>query len=319
VGGRVFLPLAVLCLMMDNKPWENNDDFLARWLQDELSDEELARFEASEDFPAYQKLKAQSDLLQSPAFDEAALFQKINERKQFVPQKSNGNIFAKLAVAASIIVVIGITGYFLIGGDSIKEFTAEKQTELDLPDGSSLDLKSGSYISYNETTWEGDRSIQLKGEAFFEVEKGAKFEVVLANGSVTVLGTSFNVLEKEDTLIVTCYTGRVNVEGYEADVILEPTQGIKVFEGGSISFTDYLEQPTWLENVAAFNAVSFDVVLRQLATSYGITVSGTHPDGLKYSGDFPTDNIKVALSQVFGPLNLQYDYNTDTGVVTILQ
>jgi len=54
-------------------------------------------------------------------------------------------------------------------------------------------LNSKSTISFNKTDWKNNRQLTLDGEAYFKVEKGSTFTVNTNNGSVTVLGTQFNV------------------------------------------------------------------------------------------------------------------------------
>jgi ferric-dicitrate binding protein FerR (iron transport regulator) len=63
-----------------------------------------------------------------------------------------------------------------------------------LPDESTVNLNSGATIEYRRTFGWLNRSVVLRGEAFFDVSKAdAEFQVSTFNGSVTVLGTQFNI------------------------------------------------------------------------------------------------------------------------------
>ena len=64
-----------------------------------------------------------------------------------------------------------------------------------LPDGSQLTLNSGTKISYARHFGEENRQVKLvRGEVHFDVTRGAHpFTVQTFNGTVTVLGTEFNV------------------------------------------------------------------------------------------------------------------------------
>ena len=102
-----------------------------------------------------------------------------------------------------------------------------QQTSVLLPDGSSIELNSGSSIRYARffRSMPLANRIHLEGEAFFDVTHGkGLFEVQTSNSDIQVLGTSFNVRswknESKTTVVVT--EGRVLVNDREgqANVIL---------------------------------------------------------------------------------------------------
>lgn len=133
---------------------------------------------------------------------------------------------------------------------SLKEVVNEShETQVvDLPDGSTITLQSGSRVSFPETFDGPERSVYLSGEAFFTVTKNPdKPFIVYANELVTkVLGTSFTVkaFEKEKQVQVVVKTGRVSVfvvkdtkksseqlKASKAELILTPNQQV-VFDRG---------------------------------------------------------------------------------------
>jgi transmembrane sensor len=77
---------------------------------------------------------------------------------------------------------------------------------LTLPDGSRVWLNNASTIRYPVAFTGADRSVELTGEAYFEIAKDAAhpFHVLVhkgdgdAGGSIEVLGTSFNVMAYTD-------------------------------------------------------------------------------------------------------------------------
>src|SRR5690606_4696634 len=83
--------------------------------------------------------------------------------------------------------------------------------QVQLPDGSTVTLNAASTIEYNSLTWFLRRKISLNGEAFFKVLKGPSFSVGAGKASVEVLGTSFNVKQRNDIVSVACFTGKVTV------------------------------------------------------------------------------------------------------------
>ena len=70
-----------------------------------------------------------------------------------------------------------------------------------------MKLNELSQLEYNASKWDENRSLELKGEAFFDVEKGKRFDVTTEFGNVSVLGTEFNVLSRDSIFKVSCYEG----------------------------------------------------------------------------------------------------------------
>ena len=71
---------------------------------------------------------------------------------------------------------------------------------LSLPDGSNVELNSGSTIEFARS-FNRSRIVRLEGEAFFDVETNSvPFVVSTFNGEIQVLGTRFNVRAWENSI-----------------------------------------------------------------------------------------------------------------------
>ena len=102
----------------------------------------------------------------------------------------------KWLAAASILLIFGF-GYLFIP----QSFEAPNADILvhTLPDGSTIELNSGTEIQYNRLFGYSNRTIYLDGEAFFEVKKDPQKFIVNANNStIEVTGTKFNVRSWSD-------------------------------------------------------------------------------------------------------------------------
>jgi ferric-dicitrate binding protein FerR (iron transport regulator) len=99
-----------------------------------------------------------------------------------------------------------------------------------LPDGSTVWLNSGSKLTYSDNFRDTVRSVELEGEAFFDVVKDAKhpFIVHTSGIDIRVLGTAFNVKSyaAEATIEATLIRGLIEVvkkdEPGSPKVILRP-------------------------------------------------------------------------------------------------
>src|SRR5690606_10369715 len=104
-----------------------------------------------------------------------------------------------------------------------------ENTEIILPDGSTVLLNADSRLSWNRDFTDSLREIHLTGEAFFEVVRDTLRPFVVHTGDmdVTVLGTTFNVRAYPDDAqpITTLVSGSVEVAAKENKAVrLEPMQ-----------------------------------------------------------------------------------------------
>ena len=75
-----------------------------------------------------------------------------------------------------------------------------QMSNLTLPDGTQVQLNSGTHFAYAGNFSEGERIVELEGEAFFDVAKDADHPFVVKTKSLDfkVYGTSFNIQAYED-------------------------------------------------------------------------------------------------------------------------
>ena len=172
----------------------NEETFLAQWLEGNLSDTELKNRISEADYNVYLKLRKglhTSDKLNaSTQHSFNKIQQKIANKK--TPIFKLYPVRWSIGIAASIVFLFGL--FSILGNNDIIYETNFGETKtITLLDDSQVILNSKSTIVFNENDWKKGRQLTLDGEAYFKVEKGNTFTVNTNNGSVTVLGTQFNV------------------------------------------------------------------------------------------------------------------------------
>lgn len=270
---------------------------LAKWLNNELEGDELKAFEASKDFAVYQRIKQYSGELTTPAFDEDKMLQTILQRKKTKPISFQKIV---LRIAAVVIISFGIT-FAVKNFANFTEYAPNgATTEFLLPDNSTVLLNSGSEIEYKKWNWNNERKLKLNGEAYFKVAKGKKFEVATELGKVTVLGTQFNVKNRNNRLDVTCFEGKVQVNYQNTQLLL--TQGMTVsFEDGQQLVADQTAQtePDWLSKQVAFTAAQLPAILEEMMRQYNIDIQMKgKATPQRFTGTIPMNNLDVALEIV---------------------
>lgn len=212
-----------------------NQELLDKWLNGEISPSELEVLKRDPNFTEYLKIDAFVKQIQMPSHDAseslAALKKRVSQPKE--PKLIQLNSFLKYAAAAVLVFTVG---YFYLNSlpQTFETELAQKE-EFVLPDNSNVILNENSSLSYQKGKWNENRSLELQGEAFFEVITGNTFEVQTDHGTVSVLGTRFNVLARENSFEVVCYEGLVEVT-YANDLMkLFPGQKARLKDGKLVS------------------------------------------------------------------------------------
>lgn len=135
-------------------------------------------------------------------------------------------------LAAMLVLLMGISEFtYLISDVRVK--TDMFVSGLTLPDGSEVIVMPHSEINYNSLLWNFSRNINLKGTAQFNVARdGGAFRVHTKMLDVEVLGTVFEIAEKENVTEVSCMEGKVLVMGKEIRQQLEAGMSVSVTKTG---------------------------------------------------------------------------------------
>ncbi|NNF36850.1 MAG: DUF4974 domain-containing protein [Saprospiraceae bacterium] len=209
-------------------------------------------------------------------------------------------VAAAAAVALILYSIFGFNNGVLISTD------IGGQELVQLPDNSSVKLNAVSSVQFNDEEFLNQRTLKLEGEAFFKVEKGSQFTVETDLGSVEVLGTSFNVFARGDSLSVACYTGRVQVNHGNQEVILNPGETVEI--GRSKKNLDKFEfakaekeAPAWINGMFTFENEQLSVVFEELKRQYNVYIEYDDPTireqvtGVLF---FESGNLEEALKNI---------------------
>ena len=291
----------------------DEDYKLAKWLNNELTAEELAEFKQNPDFPLYEKIKENSARLKTPAFDQDKMLSKVvAAKKETKVVKLQQNWFTRIAA----ILVIGLGLFFAYENSNVTYYGNDDLiTIIKLPDNSEVAINNNSEIKYQKWFWKNNRTIDLKGEAYFKVAKGKTFEVNTNLGKVTVLGTQFNVNAKDNTFEVTCYEGKVKVNYKNQELIL--TKGMLVtFENDSKKEgKTTLSMPNWAsdEIEMSFTNQNLKTIITDIENTYNVTIkTNTIATEQLFTGKLPSNNLDVALQIIASTYHLQINKSNET-------
>lgn len=225
-----------------------------------------------------------------------------------------------LSLAASIALLIGFAGIWVYQSGknryddqmiTMSNPTGITKSVMVLPDGSTVVLHGNSTIRYSSDFIRKTRSVELDGEAFFDVmeNKGIPFIVQSGKVQVKVLGTSFNVdaYGDEELVKVTLKTGQISlsVEDFSGELVLNPDQQAVYNKNTQeiIKRQVKAEEITgWIENRLYFNSLPLIDIARILERHFNveITISPQRLESMQYTGEFianeSLDEILTVLS-----------------------
>ena len=296
----------------------NIDKYIEKWLNNSLSEEEQRVFENTKDYQSLIKLDKELLKFKAPEYDVQGELKRFNKQKESSGKLVKVSWFQPMVRVAAVIVMI-IIGYLLIFGDSatIIDSGMAQKTELFLPDNSAVVLNASSTISYIEKQWQEERKVNLKGEAYFKVAKGSRFDVITTAGVVTVLGTQFNIKVRDNYFEVICYEGLVAVNSNDETVELPPNHLFRIINGEVFTESNLKETaPSWLINESSFISVPYEQVIKEFERQYNVVITTNEVDLEQlFTGRFTHNDISLALKSISLPFNLSYELEEDQHIV----
>lgn len=172
-----------------------------------------------------------------------------------------------------------------------------------LPDGTRVWLNAGSGLNFPVKFTGTTRSVQLSGEAYFQVVKDKKHPFIVKTNKqeIMVLGTHFNVAAYQDEMAntTTLLEGSVHIShllsksGSNIDLngkILKPgEQSVLTDQSLQVNQVDTEEAVAWKNGYFRFNKENIVTVMRKLSRWYNIAVV--------YEGPVPEDEFSGTASR----------------------
>lgn len=194
----------------------------------------------------------------------------------------------RYAAAAAVLLIALLTGWLVTPAQL--EAPRGSMIKGTLPDGTQVQLNSGSTLEYPRLFGWTNRHVTLNGEAYFEVEHDASLPFTIDAGpaGIRVLGTRFNVRSRNDRpdsqTIVTLLQGSLAFYPLSA-----PAMQAILHPGDQSALTASQQRPSaprkvdtkyvtaWRSGDLAFEAQSLGQIFSELERRFDITIE-TGPD-----------------------------------------
>ncbi|MDO5665546.1 MAG: FecR family protein [Bacteroidia bacterium] len=195
-----------------------------------------------------------------------------------------------------------------------------QKAQIQLPDGSSVWLNSASEISYPSHFGQKNRTLKLKGEAYFEVKSdlGNPFIVQTWTGlNIKALGTKFNVksYDNDKQITGTLLEGKIEVSYFSFSEILQPNERI-IFKTTTNTFEKTRVQSSeeaifWLTDQFVFDGETLEDITKILQRMYNVSFVFSSPElkQIQYSGKINNNSMENVLSLITTVSPLRYTIN----------
>jgi transmembrane sensor len=175
-----------------------------------------------------------------------------------------------------------------------------------LPDGSKVWLNASSSLRFPTAFAGAERNVELRGEAYFEVEKNERMPFIVTvtnerkyegdasnNMRIQVLGTHFNVMAYEDepNAVTTLLEGSVRVSNNVNNVLLKPGQQALSNNANKlrVSAGDTEGAVAWKNGYFKFSNENIRSIMNKISRWYNVDI--------EYKGKVPEKNLWGTVSR----------------------
>lgn len=184
------------------------------------------------------------------------------------------------------------------------------KSTIELADGSKIWLNADSKVQYPALFNGNTREVYLNGEAFFDIAKNPSkpFIIHLSNGTVRVLGTSFNIkaYDNEPVIETSVATGKVAFipklkNNQKADTVFLTSNNKVVYhvkeEEIITAATVSAEDKGWTEGKMIFRAMLFKEIATELERNFGkkVVFKDEEVGNFRLTGSFQNNTLAEIL------------------------
>lgn len=214
-------------------------------------------------------------------------------------------------------------GYLYLNEPEVTEQYAEVTSaagsvvRYELPDRSVVWLNAGSTLRYPTVFRNGNRNVELKGEAYFEVQADQKrpFYVNTPQGlSVYVYGTKFNVSAYEDDTFIEAV-----LEQGKVNVITPDHKTVQMLPGERLTYdkqsrellrseVDVYEKVAWKDGKLIFRNATLEDIFKRLDRHFNVDIQFNNRYGkeYKYRATFRDETLPQILDYLAKSASLKW-------------
>lgn len=324
--------------MAEDKGYIDFFDLIPKYLSGETSDSEVKQLEewvmsAPENKALFIRFKKawilsgiegnyqNIDVEKEWKFIAGKLFHQNNVVPLTAKPKRRIGFYLRLAAALALLVVASVWLFKSLNTADYREVVAQNAIEENkLPDGTEISLNQYSSVKYPAKPDEKFRRVELKGDAFFKVERDTArpFIINTQNVEIEVLGTSFYVdsRENQSQIQVIVSSGSVAMTAGEDKIVLAANEtGIYDKSTGNLlkKQNDDINYLAWKTDVLVFENTDLERVVFDLNRKFHSQVSIANPElkSCKITATYDHKSLEATVRIIEKTLNIQAEIKGD--------
>jgi transmembrane sensor len=284
----------------NNIPENDRDFLLAKEIGKSLNKSGFVSEETDELIPLLNRYK---DSQENAAPNSSTLWEHIDEqtRPAKILQLSRKAWFT----AAAVILIAAFIGVFTMNQPTERVLIGSTESVLQtitLPDGSNVTLRPNSKL-YQIQDYD-KRAYAIDGEGYFDVISNAQltFSVEAGDGTITVIGTQFNVSTWGRSTKVFLKEGSIKLRSSKRnELTLSPGEYTEIIDGkiGEVTTPEEDVSVDWMKNNLIFTGLSITEIENELEHHYGIILDLSQLDSnTDLSGSLRLSELTQTLSDL---------------------
>lgn len=223
-----------------------------------------------------------------------------------------GGAWKRVAAVAAVLLVLLCGGLWYLNTTTGLEYRTEALAEvLTLPDQSTITLNRNSRLSCARAFNRKDRTVNLEGEAFFDVAKNPEkpFIIHVKDIDVRVVGTSFNIRSGKDLTEIAVESGIVKVMRKDKVYTLTAQDKLTLRNGQEDAEVTHIQNQLYQyyrTNMFVCERTPLSQLVQGLSDAYGVPIDIQNPllEQQHLTSKYPrTDSVEPILQKVALTLN----------------
>lgn len=246
------------------------------------------------------------------SFNTENAWQKVSSHISFPKESKVVPMFPwkkAIAIAASVLVIVGV--FYFYNKTSKTEWkdimAGVSNKSIQLPDGTVITLRKGSKLKIPNNYGKDSRKVQLKGEAYFQVQHDEKYPFYLTTSKSLIrdIGTAFLVESNDSTEQVIVTEGEVSfsdkadkmkeliLKAGEAAILKEKNPELKIVKSKN--------SLAWKTNVLVFDNTDLSLVAEDLKDYYNVDVQlsqDLQADSILVTAQFSNESLENVIKEL---------------------
>ncbi len=279
---------------------EKKEDIFAKYLQYRMGQEDDVS--SQPDLTLVKRALNELDGVSLPTLDIDRALEEQKSKHSFTKLKKVRRLAWMITAAAVALVLITILTLKVV--NMPRDLHLPSAEVMVLPDGVSIALSHTSAgISYSSSS---PRKLALQGNAFFQVSSGAPFEVRTDWGSVTVLGTSFEIIQ-DQVFEVTCFTGRIEISVQDQTYVLKANEKLRWDHQETPRLLPVENRwPRWIDDALMASKLDLHSISSLLEYYHKIEIHENETGYRLFRGQLPLDSLGESFKILENALSIQF-------------